>query len=89
MILLLHTLINSYAIAFEFVNPRAQQFFLIRTLPKCISFLRLNGKVNAVIYKVFGVVDYESKVRISKFKIAEPTQGSPIQYFSELWICLL
>ena len=28
MILLLHTLTNSYAIAFEFINPPAQQFSL-------------------------------------------------------------
>ena len=28
----------------------------------------MGKKVNAVISKIFGVVDYESEVRISKFK---------------------
>ena len=45
----------------------------------------MGGKVNAVIFKVFGVVDYESEVRISKFKMADPIWRSRIQYFSEFF----
>ena len=33
--------------------------------------------------------DYESEVRITKFKTADPILRSRIQYFSEFWILLL
>ena len=46
---------------------------------KCINFLRMGDKVNVFISKVFAVVDYESEVRISKFKIADPIWRSRIQ----------
>ena len=46
----------------------------------------MDGKVNAVIPKAFGVGNYESEVRISKFKTADPIWQSRIQYFSEFWI---
>ena len=46
--------------------PPQHEFFLTWTLPKYISFLRIGGKVNTIISKVFQVVDYESKIRISK-----------------------
>ena len=52
------------------LKPLAREFYLTRKLPKCISFLRMGGKViKAVISKVFGVVYYEPEVRISKFKM--------------------
>ena len=52
------------------LKPLAREFYLTRKLPKCISFLRMGGKViEAVISKVFGVVYYEPEVRISKFKM--------------------
>ena len=46
----------------------------------------MGGKVNAIIFKVFGVADYESEVRISKFEMADPmwqshTQNSINFYF--------
>ena len=56
---------------------------------KCINFLRIGGKVNEVIRKVFGIVDSESEVRISKFKMTDSIWRSRIQYFSEFWILLL
>ena len=34
--------------------PPAQEFYRIWTLPKCISFLKMGGKVNVVISKVLG-----------------------------------
>ena len=61
------------------VNPPARELVLTRTLPKCISFLRMNGKGNVVISEVFGDVDYESKVKISKFKMADSIWRSHTQ----------
>ena len=46
----------------------------------------MGGKVNAVISKVFWVVDYESEVRILLFKMADSIWRSHIQYLSEFWI---
>ena len=53
-------------------NFSARVFSLTWTLPKCISFLRMGRKETAVISKVFGILDYESEVRMSKFKMADP-----------------
>ena len=39
----------------EFVEPPAREFSLTWTLPKCIGFFKMGGKVNAVISKVFRV----------------------------------
>ena len=52
-------------------NPPAREFSMNCRLPKFNSFLRMGGSVNAVIPKVLGVVDCESEVRISKFRIAD------------------
>ena len=50
----------------------------------------MGGKVYAVTAKVFGVVDYESEVRISKFKMADPIwRSAHVQYINEFWIFLL
>ena len=57
---------------FKVSYPPSREFSLTSTLPKCLSFLRKGGKVKEVISRVFGVVDYESEVRISKFKMADP-----------------
>ena len=65
------------------VNSPAREFSLIWTLPKWISFSRMDGKVYSVISKA---ENYESEVRISKFKMADPIWRSRIQYFNEFWI---
>ena len=41
------------------INPPAREFSLTWTLLKCISFLRMDVNVIAVISKVFAVVDYD------------------------------
>ena len=48
------------------------------------NFLRISGKVNAVISKVFGVVNYESEVKILKLEMADPIWRLRIQYFSKI-----
>ena len=69
-----------------FSNPLPREVSLTWTLPKCIRFLRMGGKVQTVIFKVFGVIDYESEVRISKFKMADPIWWTRLQYFNKFWI---
>ena len=71
----------------NYMDPHAQSFSLTGTLPKWTIFFRKDFKVNAVISKIFGVIDCESEVRFSKFQVVVSISRSPYRSrFFEFWV---